>query len=198
MAAPSYDWILSSENLKDSIKNNSTNLAETAHTDNVICPNATQMANPEVPVPIPPEVMSINAAQRLNGGNSGEPTNPPTCSSTAEAQPAPKESESAPAPITPAPQETVEQKQMEVPPPVVVPEAKQEPVKPIHFYIPSSEEPENENRFIDPSTGEKWIRCQNPFCGKWRYVPPEVEMPSADPWFCIMNTWDEDIASCDY
>lgn len=23
-------------------------------------------------------------------------------------------------------------------------------------------------------------------------------MPSADPWFCIMNTWDEDIASCDY
>lgn len=105
--------------------------------------------------------MSINAAQRLNGGcalvsfvmcrNSGEPTNPPTCPSTAEAQPAAKESESAPAPITPAPQETVEQEQTEVPPPVVVPEAKQEPVKPIHFYIPSSEEPENENRFIDPS-----------------------------------------------
>lgn len=23
-------------------------------------------------------------------------------------------------------------------------------------------------------------------------------MPSSDPWFCVMNSWDEDIASCDY
>ena len=45
-------------------------------------------------------------------------------------------------------------------------------------------------------TGEKWIRCQNPFCGKWRFVPDEVEMPSQNPWFCILNTWDEGTASC--
>lgn len=77
-----------------------------------------------------------------------------------------------------------------------------------HFIRQSTEEEkEDDNRYIDPEvyyfirilieqTGEKWIRCQNPFCGKWRFVPDEVEMPSQNPWFCILNTWDEGTASC--
>ena len=77
-----------------------------------------------------------------------------------------------------------------------------------HFIQQSTEEEkEDDNRYIDPKvlyfmsnlieqTGEKWIRCQNPFCGKWRFVPDEVEMPSQNPWFCILNTWDEGTASC--
>ena len=77
-----------------------------------------------------------------------------------------------------------------------------------HFIQQSTEEEkEDDNRYIDPkvlyfmsnlieSTGETWIRCQNPFCGKWRFVPDEVEMPSQNPWFCILNTWDEGTASC--
>ena len=67
-----------------------------------------------------------------------------------------------------------------------------------HFYLPTEEPKEDEDHFIDTKSGEKWIRCQNPFCGKWRYVPNDVEMPTARPWFCIMNTWDRDIASCSY
>ena len=23
-------------------------------------------------------------------------------------------------------------------------------------------------------------------------------MPQSDPWFCIMNTWDEEVATCSY
>lgn len=82
-----------------------------------------------------------------------------------------------------------------------------------HFILQTSEDEkdqeEDENRYIDPEvyfcmrelieqTGEKWIRCQNPFCGKWRFVPDEVEMPTQNPWFCILNNWDEGTASCSY
>ncbi|KAK8808774.1 hypothetical protein WA588_004416 [Blastocystis sp. NMH] len=74
----------------------------------------------------------------------------------------------------------------------------QENAIPVHFYVedPKAAKAENPNLFVDPDTGDRWIRCQNPFCGKWRYLPPEIDVPEG-LWFCIMNTWDESVASCD-
>ena len=49
----------------------------------------------------------------------------------------------------------------------------------------------------------EWVRCCNPSCGKWRAVLRNMDAkanvldrcPNGE-WFCVMNTWDEKMASC--
>ena len=46
---------------------------------------------------------------------------------------------------------------------------------------------------------EWWIRCCNPNCGKFRAVSNAVDarvLESRGEWYCVMNTWDEAVASC--
>jgi len=49
----------------------------------------------------------------------------------------------------------------------------------------------------------EWIRCCNQSCGKWRAIlrimdakTSVVERTSDGEWYCVMNTWDEKMASC--
>lgn len=51
----------------------------------------------------------------------------------------------------------------------------------------------------------EWVRCCNPSCGKWRALLRMMEAKSilaaaaADnggEWYCVMNHWDEKMASC--
>ena len=48
----------------------------------------------------------------------------------------------------------------------------------------------------------EWVRCCNPSCGKWRAllkcmdVSSVVEAAKNGEWYCVMNTWDEKLASC--
>jgi hypothetical protein len=49
----------------------------------------------------------------------------------------------------------------------------------------------------------EWVRCCNPSCGKWRAVLRNMDAKanvldrcSNGEWFCVMNTWDEKMASC--
>ena len=45
----------------------------------------------------------------------------------------------------------------------------------------------------------EWIQCCNPNCGKSRAVSPWLDARSITAkgqWFCVMNTWDEAVASC--
>lgn len=43
----------------------------------------------------------------------------------------------------------------------------------------------------------KWVQCEAPRCGKWRIVPPQIDVKSLPPkWFCHMNTWDRTKADC--
>lgn len=48
----------------------------------------------------------------------------------------------------------------------------------------------------------EWIRCCNPSCGKWRSLLRIMEAKSViektqdGEWYCVMNTWDEKVASC--
>lgn len=47
----------------------------------------------------------------------------------------------------------------------------------------------------------EWIRCCNPSCGKWRMVLRSMEAKtvierSSGEWYCVMNVWDEKVASC--
>ena len=47
----------------------------------------------------------------------------------------------------------------------------------------------------------EWVQCSNPNCGKWRAVSrcldSRVISERHAEWFCVMNTWDEALASCD-
>lgn len=57
------------------------------------------------------------------------------------------------------------------------------------------------NTRVDPGQKFEWIRCSNPSCGKWRPVPTYMKssaiLESCDSkWFCVLNSWDEAIASC--
>lgn len=50
-----------------------------------------------------------------------------------------------------------------------------------------------------PSAKEpyEWIRCCNPSCGKWRALLRCMDARGLDKeWYCVMNTWDEKMASC--
>jgi len=48
----------------------------------------------------------------------------------------------------------------------------------------------------------QWVRCCNPSCGKWRSLLRCMDAKSVldrttdGVWYCVMNTWDEKIASC--
>jgi hypothetical protein len=48
----------------------------------------------------------------------------------------------------------------------------------------------------------EWVRCCNPSCGKWRAVLKSmdansiVEACKSGEWYCVLNTWDEKMASC--
>ena len=49
----------------------------------------------------------------------------------------------------------------------------------------------------------EWIRCCNPSCGKWRAIlrtmdakQNVIDRAMAGEWYCVMNTWDEKMASC--
>lgn len=49
----------------------------------------------------------------------------------------------------------------------------------------------------------EWIRCCNPSCGKWRVLLKSMDAKSHvmdratdGEWYCVMNTWDEKVASC--
>lgn len=57
------------------------------------------------------------------------------------------------------------------------------------------------NLRIDPNQKVEWIQCADPNCGKWRALPPYMKssaiLESCDnKWFCVLNSWDEAIASC--
>uniref|UniRef100_A0A7S1YBM6 CW-type domain-containing protein n=1 Tax=Grammatophora oceanica TaxID=210454 RepID=A0A7S1YBM6_9STRA len=49
----------------------------------------------------------------------------------------------------------------------------------------------------------EWVRCCNPSCGKWRALlrfmdakQHVLERARNGEWYCVMNTWDEKMASC--
>ena len=49
----------------------------------------------------------------------------------------------------------------------------------------------------------EWVRCCNPACGKWRAIlrimdakANVIERAKDGEWYCVMNTWDEKMASC--
>ena len=50
----------------------------------------------------------------------------------------------------------------------------------------------------------EWVRCCHPSCGKWRAVLRFMDAKSSvldrvaatKEWYCVMNTWDEKMASC--
>lgn len=49
----------------------------------------------------------------------------------------------------------------------------------------------------------EWIRCCNPSCGKWRTLlrcmdskQHVIDRTLNGEWYCVMNTWDEKMASC--
>jgi hypothetical protein len=49
----------------------------------------------------------------------------------------------------------------------------------------------------------QWVRCCNPSCGKWRSLlrcmdakSNVLDRTTDGLWYCVMNTWDEKIASC--
>jgi CW-type Zinc Finger len=55
-----------------------------------------------------------------------------------------------------------------------------------------SQTPQKEN---DGHDNVEWVQCEK--CEKWRKLPPHVsadELP--DTWYCKMNTWNPDSASC--
>jgi hypothetical protein len=49
----------------------------------------------------------------------------------------------------------------------------------------------------------EWVRCCNPSCGKWRAIlrfmdakTSVIDRTTDGEWYCVMNTWDEKMASC--
>eukprot|EP00573_Skeletonema_grethae_P009070 CAMPEP_0201696660 /NCGR_PEP_ID=MMETSP0578-20130828/8251_1 /ASSEMBLY_ACC=CAM_ASM_000663 /TAXON_ID=267565 /ORGANISM="Skeletonema grethea, Strain CCMP 1804" /LENGTH=320 /DNA_ID=CAMNT_0048182681 /DNA_START=148 /DNA_END=1110 /DNA_ORIENTATION=+ len=57
------------------------------------------------------------------------------------------------------------------------------------------------NLRIDPNQKVEWIQCADPNCGKWRALPPYMKSSAIletcdNKWFCVLNSWDEAIASC--
>lgn len=59
------------------------------------------------------------------------------------------------------------------------------------------------NTMKENGTAYEWIRCCNPSCGKWRallrLMDAKTVMDRAKDgteWYCVMNTWDEKMASC--
>jgi hypothetical protein len=43
-----------------------------------------------------------------------------------------------------------------------------------------------------------WVQCERKGCKKWRKVPPNIDIDSLpEKWYCEMNTWNLDSASCE-
>ena len=54
--------------------------------------------------------------------------------------------------------------------------------------------------FSPPGTVKQvsWVQCERRNCKKWRKVPGHIDMETfPEKWYCEMNTWDIDAASCD-
>mmetsp|Transcript_6275 Transcript_6275/g.11158 ORF Transcript_6275/g.11158 Transcript_6275/m.11158 type:complete len:492 (-) Transcript_6275:100-1575(-) len=54
-----------------------------------------------------------------------------------------------------------------------------------------------------PSASEQmeWVQCANPGCGKWRslprFLPSRIVMEKCNKtWYCVLNYWDDSMASC--
>eukprot|EP01038_Epipyxis_sp_PR26KG_P006089 gene6089-8391_t len=44
----------------------------------------------------------------------------------------------------------------------------------------------------------QWVQCERKNCKKWRKIPASVDLSQLpEKWFCEMNRWDSDFASCD-
>lgn len=56
----------------------------------------------------------------------------------------------------------------------------------------------------DNAAAYEWVRCCNPSCGKWRAVLRFMDAKTnvvdrtneSGEWYCVMNNWDEKVASC--
>ena len=52
-------------------------------------------------------------------------------------------------------------------------------------------------RTLTSKDAYEWIRCCNQKCGKWRALLKSMDAKQYEgEWFCVMNTWDEKMASC--
>lgn len=52
-------------------------------------------------------------------------------------------------------------------------------------------------RTLSSKDAYEWIRCCNQKCGKWRALLKSMDAKQYEgEWFCVMNTWDEKMASC--
>jgi hypothetical protein len=87
------------------------------------------------------------------------------------------------------PQEATEP---QIAPPEPAPEAPKKPGRkrgrPARNQTPQKEK--------DDSDNVEWVQCEK--CEKWRKLPPHIsadELP--DKWYCTMNNWNPDSASCE-
>lgn len=56
------------------------------------------------------------------------------------------------------------------------------------------------NCILPPGTIRQvsWVQCERRNCKKWRKVPASIDIDSLpEKWYCEMNTWDMDSATCD-
>ena len=45
----------------------------------------------------------------------------------------------------------------------------------------------------------EWVQCERKNCKKWRKLPAHIDMKQLpEKWFCEMNSWDAEHASCDW
>ncbi|RHY39527.1 hypothetical protein DYB30_008982 [Aphanomyces astaci] len=51
---------------------------------------------------------------------------------------------------------------------------------------------------VDSSAKEiEWVQCESKTCGKWRVVPPSIDIASLPiKWYCSLNTWAPSLATC--
>ena len=66
--------------------------------------------------------------------------------------------------------------------------------RPRNVNQPSGRGSAQENR--DEGDNVEWVQCEK--CDKWRKLPPHIcadELP--DVWYCSLNTWNADSASCE-
>ena len=54
---------------------------------------------------------------------------------------------------------------------------------------------ESSNSNSEEEELEEWVQCEK--CEKWRRLPPQISAVNLpDVWYCAMNTWDSNVASC--
>ena len=63
-----------------------------------------------------------------------------------------------------------------------------------NFCRPHNEDKAKKSEEVGASKQE-WVQCDK--CGKWRIVSPRISADDLpDVWYCSMNTWDRNLASC--